>query len=199
MKVKRVSELISPSEIKTWEKGSVITIKAGTGAGKSYFIKNILYAFAKANKKRILFLIHRSNCVNQFQREIEKANKTDVIYIRTYQWLEAMIINKKTLDLSEYDYIVCDEFHYFVSDASFNKTTDISLNKILRYTEATRIFMSATGGVMKSYINSIKNIETIDYELEIKYDFIDKLTFFNKDATMYDFAKEAMDRKEKAI
>ena len=44
MKVKRVSELISPSEIKTWEKGSVITIKAGTGAGKSYFIKNILYA-----------------------------------------------------------------------------------------------------------------------------------------------------------
>lgn len=80
MKVKRVSELISPSEIKTWEKGSVITIKAGTGAGKSYFIKNILYAFAKANKKRILFLIHRSNCVNQFQREIEKANKTDVIY-----------------------------------------------------------------------------------------------------------------------
>ena len=58
---KRVSELITMDVIRIWSPGDVITIKAGTGAGKSYFIKNILYAFAKKNHKKILMLIHRTN------------------------------------------------------------------------------------------------------------------------------------------
>ena len=53
---KRVSEIITTEEIKKWNKGDIITITAGTGAGKSYFIKNILYAFAKQENKKILFL-----------------------------------------------------------------------------------------------------------------------------------------------
>lgn len=199
MNKKRVSEIISPNKIKEWRKGNVVTIKAGTGAGKSYFIKNILYAFAKSNNKKILFLIHRSNCVDQFQREIIKDNKVNVIHIRTYQWIETMIINKKCLDLDEYDYIVCDEFHYFISDASFNKTTDISLNTILEYNDAVKIFMSATGDLMKGYINGIKKIETKDYELDIDYSFIRELTFFNKDETMCNFIEECIKNNDKAI
>ncbi|MBU3161645.1 DEAD/DEAH box helicase family protein [Clostridium frigoris] len=63
---KRVSDLITTDVVRTWNKGDIITIRAGTGAGKSYFVKTILYAFAKKNHKRILFLIHRTNCVDQF-------------------------------------------------------------------------------------------------------------------------------------
>ena len=88
MERKRVSEIITTEEIKKWNKGDIITITAGTGAGKSYFIKNILYAFAKKENKKILFLIHRTDCKNQFYEEIKRDNKLDTINIKTYQSIE---------------------------------------------------------------------------------------------------------------
>lgn len=197
----RVSERVTTDEIKSWKDGDIIAIKAGTGRGKSYLIKNILYGFAKGlhNNKKILMLIHRVNCINQFQKEIEDANKTDVIKIESYQSLEFKIKNGIKLDFSEYAYIVCDEFHYFMSDAAFNKTTDISLNAILEASNKIRIFMSATGDYMKNYINNIKGLDTINYELPIDYDFIKTLTFFSKDETMEKFIDEAIEKGDKGI
>lgn len=195
----RVSDKITIANIRSWE-NDIITIKAPTGAGKSFFVKNTLYNFAKASNKKILFLIHRSDCINQFKMEIEEAGKTDVVDIRSYQKLEFMKHTyKKEFDFSEYQYIVCDEFHYFLGDAAFSKTTDISLNMILGYKNATRIFMSATGDNMKHYINNVKKIPTIDYELEIKFDFIKDLTFFNKAESMEYFIDQTILKNEKSI
>ena len=196
---KRVSEIITIEDVKKWNEGEIITIAAGTGAGKSYFVKNILYAFAKANDKKILFLIHRTNCVNQFQKEIERDEKTDTIHIKTYQFIETKIKNNKAIDFSEYQYIVCDEFHYFMSDASFNKTTDISLNTILNENNKIRIFMSATGEHVQKYINNIKKMDTINYKVPITYDFIKTLSFFNKNETLEKFIEECIEGTEKAI
>lgn len=195
----RVSEKVTIDEVKSWNDGDIITIKAGTGAGKSYFIKNLLYAFAKKSNKKILMLIHRVNCVNQFQEEIIKDKKTNTIEIKTYQYLEAIYKNNRHFDFSQYEYIVCDEFHYFMSDASFNKYTDISLNMILNQTDKTRIFMSATGDYMTKYIHNIKKLETIDYELSINFKFIKNLVFFNKDESMEQFIKDAIKKNIKAI
>lgn len=198
--MKRVSELITTDEMRRWSSNDIITIIAGTGVGKSYFIKNILYAFAKKENKRILFLIHRSNCVNQFQKEIEADKKTDFIDIKTYQSLENLYINNnKPFDFANYQYIVCDEFHYFMSDASFNKTTDISLNLILSQKNKIKIFMSATGDCIKRYINNIKKIKTINYEMPINYNFIKSLTFFNKDKTLEMLMQEIINDGEKGI
>ncbi len=193
--MRRISEIVTINKIKTWKNTDIITISAGTGAGKSYFIKNILYAFAKQNNKKILMLIHRVNCVEQFRKEIIRDNKTDVIDIKTYQSLE----NKRFFDFSEYEYIVCDEFHYFLSDAAFNITTDISLDIILSQNKTTRILMSATGDYMKRYINNIKNIDTKDYELPNEYSFIKQLTFYNKDETLEKFIEEAISKNDKGI
>lgn len=195
----RVPEVVTVEEVKKWQDGDIITIKAGTGAGKSYFIKTILYAHAKYYQKKILFLIHRTNCVNQFKAEIEKDKKTDVIEIKTYQSLEAAYKNNHTFDFSPYQYIVSDEFHYFMSDAAFSKTTDMSLNAILSQSNKIRIFMSATGDYMKKYISNYKKLETIDHELPIKFDFIKQLTFFNKDETLEQFIKEAISKGDKGI
>jgi superfamily II DNA or RNA helicase len=195
----RVSEVVTIDEINKWKTGDIITIKAPTGAGKSYFIKNILYAIAKKNKKRILMLIHRLNCVNQFQEEIERDKKDDVIDIKTYQYLEHTYIKNKQFDFSGYHYIVCDEFHYFMSDASFNITTDISLNAILSQQDSIKIMMSATGDYMKRCITNYKKMKAINYELPITYEFIEELTFFNKDSTLEEFIKEAIERNQKAI
>lgn len=195
----RVSDVISPEEVGKWKDGDIITIKAGTGAGKSHFIKHIVYAHAKHKGKKILMLIHRKNCVDQFQAEIEKDKKTDVIDIVTYQSIEAKYKSKKIFDFSEYQYIVCDEFHYFMSDAAFNKYTDISLNRILEQTNKVRIFMSATGDHMKNYIRNYKKLETIDHEVPIEFNFIKSLTFFNKVDTLEAFMNEAIEKKEKGI
>jgi len=198
--MKRVSDVITKEVIETWNNGDVITFKAGTGAGKSFAIKNVLYDYAKANGKKILMLIHRKNCVNQFQDEITRDGKLDIIHIKTYQSLESLKHNhKKDFDFSDYQFIVSDEFHYFLGDAGYNKLTDISLNMILSEENTIRIFMSATGDYMKHYINNIKKIKTIDYELPITYDFIQDLTFFNKDETMEMFIEGAIDKGEKAI
>lgn len=37
----RVSDVVTIKKVKSWMPGDVITIKAGTGVGKSYFIKTI--------------------------------------------------------------------------------------------------------------------------------------------------------------
>lgn len=195
----KVADLITTDNIKDWEMGDCITIKAGTGAGKSYFIKNTLYDIAKKENTKILMLIHRSNCIEQFIDEIIKDKKTDVIDIRTYQKLEYKELKSYFNDLSEYQYICCDEFHYFMSDASFSKTTDMSFNLILSQTSAIKIFMSATGDQMKRYINNNKNIKTIDYELPIDFDFINQLYFFYSDDTFEILIENAIQRNEKAI
>lgn len=194
----RVTDLIKINDIRTWNINDIITITAGTGVGKSYFIKNQLYAFAKANNKKILFLIHRTNCTNQFIQEIKRDRKDDIIDIRTYQAIENVIKNKGVFDFSPYQFIVADEFHYFVSDASFNVTTDISLNKILEQ-NAVKIFMSATGDYIKRYLTNKKNLETIDYEIPITYDFINELNFFNTDETLERFVEYIISGEEKAI
>lgn len=195
----RVSELVTIDQINSWNSGDIITIKAGTGSGKSYFIKNNLYAIAKKNNTKILFLLHRINCTNQFREEILQAHKEETIHIITYQYIETLIRKGNNFDFFEYDYIVCDEFHYFMSDAAFNKTTDISLNAILDESNSIRIFMSATGDYMQKYINQYKKLYTIDYELPINYNFIQKLTFYNKDSTLDIFINEAIQSQQKAI
>lgn len=197
--MKRVSEVVTIDEIKSWGKGDIITIEAGTGHGKSYFIKNNLYALAKKDNKKILMLIHRTNCVNQFQMEIERDNKTDTIEIMTYQKLEYIYRKNKGFNFSTYQYIVCDEFHYFMNDAAFNNTTDISLNLLLNQNDAIRIFMSATGNYMKQYIKGYRKIDTIDYNLPINFDFIKTLSFYNKDASLNKFIETAIEKKMKSI
>jgi len=199
LNITRVSELIKIEDINKWNNGETITISAGTGVGKSYFIKNILYAFAEKENKKILFLIHRTNCVNQFKEEIKRDNKTDIIDIKTYQKLEHDELKKYENNLNNYAFIVCDEFHYFLSDASFSKTTDMSLSLILKQTESIKIFMSATGDYMRNYIHNVKDIKTIDYELPIDFKFIEQLTFFAKDETLEKFIEKAIEKNYKSI
>lgn len=197
----RVSEKVTINEIESWKQGDIVTIKAGTGAGKSYFIKNNLYAIAKRDNKRILMLIHRKNCTDQFLMEIKAADKEDIIDIRTYQSIEAVEKSGIIYELGHYDYIVADEFHYFMSDAAFNMYTDLSLDVILGHSRAVRIFMSATGDYMKHYLSDMKHkgLTTIDYELPIDFSFIRRLEFFYKDETLETYIEHFIENNKKAI
>lgn len=196
-----ISDIISLNEIDNWHNGETVLISAGCGAGKSYFIKNILYAKALQQNKKILMLIHRTNCVNQFQMEIEKDNKTDVIDIKTYQSVEARIIKSGSYSFSDYSYIVSDEFHYFVEDSGFNCYTDISFNAIMCCDTAVKIFMSATGDTMLQIINKFNDRKKQPhfYSLEADYSHLCSLSFFYQDDTIKSIAYKLKKAGKKAI
>lgn len=199
---KTLSDVISKEEIIKWQPGDTVLISAGTGTGKSHFIKNSLYESAKAAGDKILMLIHRVNCVNQFNEEILTDGKTDVITIDTYQKIESDTKSGKGYDLSEYKYIVSDEFHYFVSDAKFNITTDISFDAIVN-SQGIKIFMSATGDFMKDYlqeyISGNKLPQPYSYSLEKDYSYLQSLFFFYKEHTISELLRLAIEGKQKAI
>lgn len=156
-----------------WQRGDTITISAGTGKGKSHFVKNTLYEHAKGKGKRILFFLHRSNTLDQFKLEIEAEGKNDVIDLITYQSFEKATILKKQIDLWHYEYVICDEYHYFGNDSAFNRYTDISLNEIIDGA-ANRIilFMSATNDFIKEYLSMNKAVEPKEYIVPSTYDYI---------------------------
>ncbi|QHI72675.1 DEAD/DEAH box helicase family protein [Aminipila terrae] len=197
MENKRISDKITTEEIAKWN-NKVVTITAPTGAGKSHFIKNNLYDYAKAKGERILMLIHRLNCIEQFTMELEKEGKLDIIDIRTYQSNEYFSL-PKDFNFNEYQYIVCDEFHYFLSDSCFNQRTEVSLERILNVENATKIFLSATSKNMKEYISGVLGIETINYKFEYDYSFINQLTFYYSTDYIEKYMKQIIELGEKAI
>lgn len=193
---KYISDTITKEEVNKWKQGDIITIEAGTGEGKSHFCKTILYEESKESNKKILFLVHRNTCYDQFKSEITRDNKTDIIDIYTYQSLES---NYKNFNFNNYKYIICDEFHYFVSDAVFNENTHLSYDILLQQNKCIRIYMSATSNLMKNILKDDVDI-TKEYKFKRNWSFIKgNITFFNKDSTYELFANECIERDEKAI
>jgi len=197
MNTTKISDIISTYDIAMWRPSEPVIITAQTGAGKSYFIKNKLYKYARDNGKKILLLVHRLSCLMQFYMELEKADKFDVIKLSDYQRLE----NEYDADwLKNYDYIVCDEFHYFISDASFRNTTDISFEKIWN-TKVTKIFISATPidilGFMIKY--SDDKLKPKMYSLPFDYSYISNLFICERDTAVYDFIDKVISTDSKGI
>lgn len=192
-----IGNQITQEEIQSWGSDRIVTIEAGTGAGKSHFIKNNLYAKAMVESKKILFLVHRTNCFKQFEGDIK--GKEDIITLQTYQCIDEIYLKGMSFDFSKYDYIVCDEFHYFTADARFNNKTDLSLEAILAETNKTRIFMSATANLMTNYLKGIKKLDLISYKADLNFDFIGKLHFYKNQSTEEAIIEKIIQNDEKAI
>lgn len=193
---KYISEIISEDEIDTWDDGNVVIISADTDSGKSHFIKHKLAGYAKKKSKKILMLCHRKLCADQFKYEVENIGNDDVISIMTYQKLE---FTRDTTILDKYDYIVCDEYHYFFDDSEFNNLTQFSFDAIMSKTSAVRIFMSATADNVEKYIKEEYGDAVIrKYQIERNYDRIRRLIIFTSDE-LESFAKQIIDKDLKAI
>ena len=170
-KFKWVSDALD-SHVQKWNIRTPVFISTQTGTGKNTFIReNLLTRVYFDNvrnglNKRILLLSNRTalNRQSKYQyaeyiRELTGDNSYvelfkkytaegideyvdfGVITICSYQQLN----ERKLLDSNEYEYIICDECHFFTSDATFNKETD----KILEYIvtkgkNSVRIYMTAT-------------------------------------------------------
>lgn len=168
----RITELVKEN-FENWRTGTRIIFDAGVNSGKTYFILNILLPWAYQKHWKILYLCNRVPLRNEIQREVERLGRTeekvghwdhdlrqivyesrvenkykDTIRVETYQWMEAFYrANPEgAMDyLKSFRYIVADEYHYLLTDATINKYIDFSyvtLNELTKYRPV--IFMSAT-------------------------------------------------------
>lgn len=190
-----VSDLIKIQDINKWIEGQIIAINSPTGSGKSHFIKTILKEYCIANKKTILLLTNRDILKDQFIHELIEDDKDGIITVKNYQSIETKIIYDVPID--NYDYIVCDEYHYLFND-TFNFCTDISLDYILEQTSSVKILLSATSTVPIKYLEEVKHLDIIKYEIESDYSYIDKLYYYENDDVILKLLNE-LPENEKAI
>ena len=155
-----------------WEPSQPVFISAQTGQGKNYFIEHKLINYVKklnyirGTNQKVLILSNRRILKQQIknrlnQTNIESEENSDIHYglyadVMTYQ---SLLYQKESLESrqksgkSKYLFVVCDEAHFFTSDAMFNPHTQKILEKIVTiFKDAIRIYMSATPYECLEYI-----------------------------------------------
>lgn len=156
-----------------WEPSQPVFISAQTGSGKNTFVEDALIPYVrdlnykKKTNQKVLILSNRlalkRQIENRLKGEDDSDNEESEIYpydtfadVMTYQSL-LMNIGKlarvQKNNRSMYIYVVCDEAHFFTSDAMFNPHTQKILSSLVKiFKDATRIYMSATPYECLEYI-----------------------------------------------
>ena len=130
-------------------------ITAPTGSGKSTFVLNDLAKIAKERQKSILFLSSRSAQIIQQKRDkadvsnvslpsMDQLSNTDIIdniFISTYNgWFSFK--KDHCTELSNVEFVIFDEAHYFLNDSSFNPFTFYILSNIIEsFLSSVRIYL----------------------------------------------------------
>lgn len=171
-KIKRDKDIRKPSD--RWEPSQPVFISAQTGQGKNYFIEHTLIPYVRdlnyknLTEYKVLILSNRLALKRQIENRLKGFEDTDseetAIYsygefadVMTYQ---SLLRRKKYLEkgqkdkTSRYIYVICDEAHFFTSDAMFNPyTSEILLSIIRLFKNAVRVYMSATPYECLEYID----------------------------------------------
>lgn len=162
-----------------WESLQPVFISAQTGQGKNYFIEETLIPYVRElnlkhqTRQKVLILSNRLALKKQIKNRLDRNEDLDAgrgIYpyneyadVMTYQSLllcEEKLKEKQKYAESGYIYVVCDEAHFFTSDAMFNPHTQKILQTIVRlFQNAVRVYMSATPYECLEYIIKCENEE----------------------------------------
>lgn len=113
-----VSDAIG-NDYMNWKSGDDIIISFPTGAGKTYFVLNVLVPYAKELNKKIVMFCNRVALYEQINNAIVEEDK-EYIELLTYQSAEYRI---HEAILGDVLYYIFDEAHYIFQDSSFNEGT----------------------------------------------------------------------------
>lgn len=202
-----IADLIG-DDFKTWGPG-LVAIEASTGTGKTSLVLNQMLDWTEEQAckelpvKRTLVLCNRVPLKVDILRKLDiKKQPTfepdgfggwtcmiddfELIHIQTYQYYEKWLrhdLKGVKRDLNNYRYIVCDEAHYFVDDATFNQDTTLMYDTLLEFSKnVTVIFMTATPGVMfESWRKQGRLAQNRHYSLRKKSNWITKAVVYQKD------------------
>lgn len=189
-----VSDWLNLDTVKHWKLGEIKMVTSPTGGGKSYFVKNIVCDHFTAQGYRVLFLTPRTNLRDKFQSELTSNKAVD---LATYQSIEA-IQNDPDRSMGSWDVIICDECHFFLSDSSFNRRTDLSFSWVMEQTNALRVFLTATDYGISRYFQE-QSIDFEKYVIPLKSGQIESLSFFFDETRLATIAREVIESGKKAI
>lgn len=189
LNLKWVSDVISETEgytYKDWKEGSIVSIDAQTGTGKTYAILNKILEDKVEDYEELVYICNRIELRRAIQKDLLEKYKMEAKYfigeeeffdknwignkraIIDYEWLDEQktIYNVTVMSyheiansrnwrihtdsnyhiLEKYQWIVCDEVQFFLTDASFNQKTYMAYDEIFyaRDSESTLIMLSAT-------------------------------------------------------
>lgn len=170
---------IETDTVDRWEPSQPVFISAQTGQGKNYFIENALIPYVKRlniknrTNQKVLILSNRLALKCQIKKRLDgnddPDNEEGQIYpykefadVMTYQSLLEQMRHLEKVQangVSKYIYIICDEAHFFTSDAMFNPHTHKILSAIVKlFSNAIRVYMSATPYECLEYIIKYESI-----------------------------------------
>lgn len=200
-KIKYLSDFIGDDYKTKWQKGDLIFIDSQMGKGKSYFVLNVLAA-KRYGMKKVLILTNRDELKQEFIKHLEHSKKLlGNITVMNYQSLEKSQIYNKQLE--EYDYIVCDEAHYFLED-SYTNATNISFDWIMNQDNSIKVFMTATSQKINPMIeaytrNDSKEYRVHYYWLKSDYSYMDVMKFDFSSRKIIDFLMNTIDKEHEKI
>lgn len=192
----KFNDVLTSEIIETWDGNNVI-LNGATGSGKTYFVENNLHEYAKKNCRTILFLCNRKALYEEISLRKEKLRLHN-IEVMLYQTLQEQIKNGDIIQ--EYNYIVCDEFHYVLSDAIFNNYTDLTYNWIISKNNAIKIFMSGTADrIFNKLIRSGIVKDDFKYIVPYDYSYVNECIFFGNKEKVFDIINDILKNTEDKI
>ncbi len=148
---------------------SMYAIYSAPDTGKTTLITDVLQPYLKRTGKKALYLTSRLAILEQLKGNVDNS----VMTCWTYQKIEDYV-DKCRPFVTTYDFIVCDEAHYFIEDAELTKRTDLSFNFINNsnaviilmsgtpdYIECLRDSLSRPISVLMPLDTSVHNVDTI--------------------------------------
>lgn len=138
-----INDEIKDDIIEKLKPGRNYLIGAEPGSGKTTWVEETLLPHCIKNQKKVLFLCHRKSLRNMIIKDLEKYDyDMYFVNIMLYQELEQRLLHKNFIN--EYDFIVCDEIHYVVTDASFNRNTELVFDMLNEKESSVNIFLTGT-------------------------------------------------------
>ncbi|WP_079545499.1 DEAD/DEAH box helicase [Christensenella massiliensis] len=155
-----ISEKIPKEAIEHWQGNIKILLNADCGTGKTSFVLNELYEYAREHGWKILYLSNRNLLKKQIELEI--VDKQDVFTLFNYQKKEYDYRDIPWADIrqdelakainEQYDMVVCDEAHYFFTDSWAGTAPNVMLQTICHLLVIPAIFMTATPPILQRYV-----------------------------------------------
>lgn len=143
-----------------------IFIDAPTGSGKTQLVLRMLRPWFREQGKSMLILVSRTILEEQTEEELYYSvfgdlatadDALDKVKVMTYHRC-AELSKRKQMD--EFDVIICDECHFFITDATYAiEAAQVSYNWMVKQKQATKIFLSATLDSFHSFINNDRRLK----------------------------------------
>lgn len=154
-------------EYKDWQKNGnhLIFFNVPTGTGKTEFIKRYMIPLMMERNQKFIMFVNRVSLLEQIRKEFDEffyekfptVQYSPPYEITTYQKLEVDTMHRQPVVsyLESFNYIICDEAHYFMTDSSFNPKTQFAFDSLVAVMPRLMIIMmSATMERVKPIVSS---------------------------------------------